>query len=125
MSDTTHFSGNFAGAIVNYKSTLTQVTQSIQTVPGSAAEKQELERLVLELQAALDTLPPAQKDIAEAIATQTHNLVEEAKKPAPNKALLGITADGLKNAAASIADITPKVLSAATQIAAFFSKFGS
>jgi len=125
MGDTTNFSGDFRGAIVNFKSTLTNVQQTVQAIPtADAAEREELERLVVALSAALEGLPPDKAEQAEAVAQQTQALVEEAKKEQPNKTMLGITANGLKQAAETVADVAPNVLQVATQIVAFFAAFG-
>jgi len=125
MGDTANFTGNFTGAIINYKTTLTNVQQSIQAIPtANADDKAKLEELVTELMGALEGLPPAKAEQAEAVAQQTQALVEEAKKEKPNKTMLGITANGLKQAAETVADVAPKVLQVATQIVTFFATFG-
>ena len=125
MGDTTNFSGDFRGAIVNFKSTLTDVRQTVKAVPmADDAEKEKLERLVAELSAALEGLPDGNAEAAEAIAQQTKSLVEEAKKDQPNKTILGISANGLKQMAQNVVDVAPNVLKVATQIADFFVKFG-
>lgn len=126
MGDTTNFSGDFRGAIVNVKSTLSNVRQSVQAIPtADAADREELERLVVALAAALETLPADRGEIAEALALQTQGLVEEAKKEQPNKTMLGISAQGLKQAAETVADVAPKVLQVAGRIADFFAKYGA
>ena len=124
MGDKVEFSGDFRGAIVNFKSTLTDVRQSVKAVPmADAAEKEELERLVVELSAALESLSADKGELAEALARQTQGLIEEAKKEQPNKTMLGISANGLKQAAETVADVAPNVLRVATQIADFVMKF--
>ena len=81
MGDTVNFSGDFRGGIVNYKSTLTNVRQSIKGIPTTdEAGKQELERLVVDLSQALESLSAKKGEQAEAIAQQTQTLGEEAKK---------------------------------------------
>ena len=125
MGDTTNFSGDFRGAIVNFKSTLRNVEQSVGAMPtADGAEREELARLVRELSAALESLPDDKGEVAEVLARQTETLVEEAKKDKPNRTMLGISADGLKQAAETVADVAPKVLGVARQIAEFFAKFG-
>ena len=125
MGDTANFSGDFRGAIVNFKSTLTNVRQTVNAMPmADAAEKQELERLVVALSTALESLPDDKGELADALAQQTKGLIEEANKEQPNKTMLGISANGLKQAAETVADVAPKVLQVATQIADFFARFG-
>ncbi len=126
MGDTTNFSGDFRGAIVNFKSTLTNVRQTVNAMPmADSAEKQELERLVVALSTALESLPDDKGELADALAQQTQGLIEEANKEQPNKTMLGISANGLKQAAETVADVAPKVLQVATQIADFFARFGA
>ena len=124
MGDRVEFSGDFRGAIVNFKSTLTNVRQTVKAVPmADEAEKKELERLVVELSTALEGLSADKSELAEALAQQTQSLIEEATKEEPNKTMLGISANGLKQAAGTVADVAPKVLRVATQIADFVMKF--
>ncbi len=123
MGDKVDFSGDFRGAIVNFKSTLTNVRQTVKAVPmADDAEKEELERLVVELSTALESLSADKGELAEALAQQTQSLIEEATKEEPNKTMLGISANGLKQAAGTVADVAPKVLQVATQIAEFVMK---
>jgi len=125
MGDTANFSGDFRGAIVNYKSVLTDVQQAVQALPAADdAARQELERLIADLSEALADLPADKAEVADAVAQQTQRLVEEAGKPQPNKTLLGITANGLKQATETVADVGPKVMKVANQIADFFERFG-
>lgn len=125
MSDTVNFSGDFRGAIVNFKSTLTNVQQTVQSLPSmDDTAKKELERMIGELSQALEGLPSDKSELAQAMAQQMEGLVAEAKKEEPNKTLLNISADGLKRAAQTVADVTPNILKVATQIADFFSKLG-
>ena len=63
MGDTVNFSGDFRGGIVNYKSTLTNVRQSIKGIPTTdEAGKEELERLVVDLSQALESLSAKKGD---------------------------------------------------------------
>ena len=51
MSDTFNMSGDFRGAIVNIKSTLRNVTQTVNTLPSSdGSAKAELTRLIEQLE---------------------------------------------------------------------------
>jgi hypothetical protein len=111
------YSGDFRGAILNVRSTLENVTQSIENVTGAdESEKQELKDLVAQLKAVLEKVPPDRVEEAEAVATLTESVVEQASVDKPNKALLQISREGLKKAAEDIADVLPTVLGIATKI---------
>ena len=94
--------------IVNFSSTLNSVNQFVQansTVESST--KQELEKLLQELEAALKEVPDKNADDAEAVANMAKSLIESATREKPNKPLVQISAEGLKKAAGNIAAITP------------------
>jgi pyruvate/2-oxoglutarate dehydrogenase complex dihydrolipoamide acyltransferase (E2) component len=111
-------SGNFSGAILNIKSTLTNVSQSIGAAPhGGAATKAQLQALVEQLSAELQKAPAEQAGEAEAVAETAKAAVEQATKAQPNKTLVQISAEGLKQAAQNLAAVLPTVLPIATQIA--------
>jgi hypothetical protein len=117
MSDTIKMSGDFRGAIVNIKSTLWNVAQTVNTLPGAdRSAKAELTRLMERLNEALQKVPSEKAEDAEAVADSAKALVDAANKPKPNKATLRITADGLKKAAENIAAVTPAVVGIASQI---------
>lgn len=112
-------SGDFRGSNVNIKSTLTQVTQTIGVLPqADDAAKQELQQLVAQLHEQLQQVPPDNAEDAEAVAEMTKELIEKANSEKPNKRLLTITGEGLKQAAENIAAITPTVVGIATKIVA-------
>jgi hypothetical protein len=115
--DTFNMSGNFSGAILNIKNTL---TNTIQTVNGMAQaapdQKQELAQLLDQLQAALAAVPADQAEAAETVAETAKDLVEKAAKEKPNKTTIQITGEGLKAAATNLAGALPVVLPIATQI---------
>ena len=109
--------------IVNYRSTLTTVTQTVQAMPrGTAEDKEALESLVSELVGALEALPAEKGDEAEAVDTVAKTLIDEVAKPEPNKTLVNVTCNGLRQAATTIADVAPKVLSTAEKIIDFVSR---
>ncbi|HEY1011072.1 MAG TPA: hypothetical protein VGE07_00105 [Herpetosiphonaceae bacterium] len=116
--DTFNMSGNFSGAILNIKNTL---TNTIQTVNGMGQatpdQKQELTQLLAELQAALATVPAEHTEAAEAMADTAKELIEKAAKDKPNKTTIQITADGLKAAATNLAAVLPTIIPIAGQIA--------
>ena len=122
--DTFTMSGDFRGANVNIKSTLTNVTQTIGALPDAeSSTKAELEKLVAELNDALQQVPDDKAEEAEAVAQSAEALVEKAAEEKPNKTMVQITGEGLKQAAQNLADVTPIVLNIATQIVATVSRF--
>ena len=111
-------SGNFSGAILNIKSTLTNVSQSIGAAPvGDAATKAQLQQLIEQLSTELQKAPAEKASEAEAVAETAKAAVEQAMKSQPNKTLVQISAEGLKQAAQNLAAVLPTVLPIATQIA--------
>jgi hypothetical protein len=111
-------SGNFSGAILKIKSTLTNVSQSIGAAPvGDTATKAQLQQLIEQLSAELQKVPAEQAGEAEAVAETAKAAVEQATKAQPNKTLVQISAEGLKQAAQNLAAVLPTVLPIATQIA--------
>ncbi len=116
--DNINMSGDFRGAMVNVKSTLNNVQQTIGGMTNANDdEKAELEGLVKQLEEALAKVPASNAEDAEAISQMTESLVELAAQETPNKTMLQITSEGLKQAAQNLADITPNVVKIATSIA--------
>lgn len=124
QGDTFNMSGDFRGAIVNIKSTLTNVTQTVNTAPNiEPSLKAELNRLIEQLSESLVKAPPERKDEAEAVAQTAEQLVKQATAEKPNKTMIQITGEGLKQAAQNLADVMPTVLTIATQIVGAILKF--
>ena len=110
VGDTVNMSGNFAGAIVNVKATLTDVTQQIQQIPrAEEREKAKLTRLVARLRDAVAQVPPEKQEEAEAVARLTQNLVEAASNENPNQTMMQISGEGLQAAARKLAPTVPTV----------------
>lgn len=113
------FSGNFEGAIVNVKSTLTGVSQQISTIPqADDVTKAKLTRLVSRLEEALTEVPTEKREEAAAIAQLTRNLVAATAAERPNKTMIQINGAGLQQAARHLAPSTPDLLALATEIVA-------
>lgn len=111
------FSGDFRGAILNYKSTLDNVSQMIKTAPTVTQEnKEELLKLMEQLIQELQKVPSANAEDAAAVAESAETLIGAATKEKANKTSVKITAEGLKAAAENIAKVMPTVLSISTQI---------
>jgi hypothetical protein len=118
MGDRFTMSGDFRGSIVNIKSTLTDVKQSVGEIPTEdEAAKEALTSLISQLQETLEKTPQEKQEQAEAVAQSAQALVEQAKAEKPNRTLLKISAEGLKQAAQNLADVMPAVVGIAAQIA--------
>lgn len=117
MGDKFNLSGDFRGAVLNIKSTLTNVQQSIGEIPSTdESTKQELESLVEAMKQALEAAPADKQEEAQAVAESAKMLVETAKAEKPNRTMIEITGEGLKKAAQNLAEVMPSVVSIATQI---------
>jgi methyl-accepting chemotaxis protein len=117
MVDRFNLSGDFRGAIVNIKSTLTNVQQSVGEIrTDDQNARKELEKLIGQLSDALQKVPEKSQEHAEAVAETAKMLVETAKAEKPNKAMVQITGEGLKRAAQNLADVLPTVVTIAGQI---------
>lgn len=121
--DTFNMSGDFRGSFLNIRSNLENVTQTIGALPNADPSiKAELEKLVRELNEALQHVPADKAEDAEAVAQSAELLVETATEEEPNKTMIEITGNELKKAARNLADVMPTVLTIATQIVATVSK---
>jgi endonuclease III len=117
LADTFNMSGDFRGAILNIKSTLANVQQSVGDIRSDdLAGKEELKQLIDQLNQALQQAPPEKSEQAQAVAQTAQVLVEQAGGEQPNKTLIELTGEGLKKAAKNLAEVTPAVLTIASQI---------
>lgn len=118
MGDEFNFQGaNLSGANNSFKSTLTNVTQIVGALPTTdATTKQQIEQLLEQLGVELEKVPAGSEDDAAAVEETAKDLLEKASKEKPNKAVVTISAKGLKQAAANIAAVLPAVLPIATRI---------
>lgn len=118
MADEINMSGDFRGAIVNVKSHLKNVTQTIGSLQRADEDaRQELKQLVAELQQALEAVPSNRAQDAEKVALRAKQLAETAAEEKPDRELLEPMSDGLKKAATAVADVVPTVLPIALRIA--------
>lgn len=74
---------------------------------GGASDKERLTQLVADLNRILEQVPEEKKKDAEAVATLTEDLIQKADTPDPNKTLIHITADGMKEAAGALVGVVP------------------
>jgi hypothetical protein len=119
MGDKITISGNIQNSILNIKSTLSNVQQSVGSIPtGDEAARQELQGLIEQLSQALQNVPDNQTEQAEAVAVSAQAFVETAKADKPNKTLLQISGEGLKKAAENLAEVAPAVVGIAGQVIA-------
>jgi len=125
MDDQFNMSGDFRGAIVNIRSTLTNVQQHVNEIrTEDVVARQELAQLIAQLSDVLQQVPESRQEQAEAVAQTAKVLVDTAKSEKPNKTLLQISGEGLKQAAQNLADVLPAVVAIATQIVATIIKVG-
>lgn len=118
MPDRFNMSGDFRGAIINIKSTLTNVQQSVGDIKtNDQSARKELEDLIGKLSEALQKVPEESQEDAQAVAETAKVLIESAKAEKPNKTMIQVTGEGLKQAAQNLADVMPVVLTIAGQIA--------
>ena len=123
MPDRFNMSGDFRGAIVNIKSTLTNVQQSVGDIrTDDENARKELEKLIKQLSKALQKVPEKSQEHAQAVAETARALVDTAKAEKPNKTMLQITGEGLKQAAQNLAEVMPVVVTIASQIVMMVAK---
>jgi chromosome segregation ATPase len=125
MGDQFNLSGDFRGAILNIKSRLTNVQQSIKEIETDNPEaRQELAQLIAQLSDLLQKAPDARQEQVEAVAEIAGTLVEVTASEKPKKKSIQITGEGLKQAAKNLADVLPGIIVIATQIVAAAIKLG-
>ena len=123
MPDRFDMSGDFRGAVVNIQSTLTSVLQSVDEIrTDDQNARKELEKLIGQLRDALQKVPEKSQEQAQAVAETAKALVDTAKADQPNKTMVKITGEGLKQAAQNLASVMPAVVTIAGQIALTVSK---
>jgi hypothetical protein len=113
------YSGNFQGAMLNIRSTLSNASQQIGAISSSDQRaKDELRQLIDQLGASLQQVPREHSSTAETAAKRAAAMVEEAAKPSPDREMIAFSGESLKKAAANLAQVAPTVLAIATQIVA-------
>jgi hypothetical protein len=117
LGDTFTMSGNFRGAVLNIKSTLTDVQQSVGAIPvADQATRDELIKLIAQLNVVLQTAPPDRSEQAEAVAEMAKALIDSATGDRPNKTMVRIAGESLDQAAADLAHMMADISVLATQI---------
>jgi hypothetical protein len=108
--------------VVAIHSTLTNVTQTINSSPGlDSAQKKQLEEMVQSLKTELDALRASHPDEVKEIDEAVQKTISLVAKPAAERksSLLQLSAKGLTEAAELLKDIAPTVLATASMIANF------
>jgi hypothetical protein len=109
--------GDFWEALVNVKSRLDSVSQTIRTLPHvDNFYKQELVRLIDDLTKQLEQAPEDRIEDAEKVSKRMEALAGEIDSEKPDKEMVEITGESLKRAAQNLADVLPTVLTIATRI---------
>ena len=121
----THVSNNInvgGSAIINIDSVLKGVTQTIGGAPGlDKGQKTELEGLVNSLKSDLESVKATHADEVKEITSALEKAVAHASKPPQErkKSILELSAKGLKDAAETVKDVAPAILTTAGLIAKF------
>lgn len=106
-----HTSLNIGGSVygnVNYNATINGAQNVVNKVE-SAELKAALEQLMATSIKLAEALPEAERG---KVAALTKEVVDEASAPAPNKAKLQLSRDGLVEAAKAVASIAPYIATA-------------
>jgi hypothetical protein len=111
---------NVQNSILNVKSILEQVTQSINAAPIATEKKDELRSLVDQLNDILARAPEDKRDDADAVAEMLKNTMDKIAQPNPNKKALGISLGGIVTAAKGLADVLPIATKIGSLIAGMF-----
>lgn len=105
---------------INIKSHLDHVSQIVSQAPAIAPNhREQFANLILELQKALEAAGSRRPDDTERVAKTAELVATELAKEKPDKGFLNITAEGLKQAAKTVEDIAPAVISVAAKVATF------
>jgi len=115
IGDNIHMSGSFSN--VNVKASLYDTIQKIEMMSSiDQSMKDDLRKLLAQLNDELQKVPKEKSADAEAVAEIAKQLIDQVSKQQPNRAMLDISAEGLKKAAQNIASVVPTVLPIAIQI---------
>jgi len=107
--------GNVEGSNISIKAR--DVRQTIGSAPAfNNNDKETLDKLIGQLETALNSAPPAKASEAEAVLTMLKSLIEEVSKQKPNKTMISVSANGLKEAAETLKAVVPAVLTISGQI---------
>lgn len=116
VKNTTSLSGDFSNSNVNINSTLSSAAQIAESGAFSEERLVNLEAHLDLMRKALAEIPKDRQEDAEIVAVLVKELVEKASSEKPNRRLIEISSEGLKQATQTLADIAPNVLKIAIQI---------
>ncbi len=118
QGDQFNMSGNFSGALLNIKSSLTNVSQGIGTLQGDAYSKQQLHSLLTQLHSELEQVPASHVSDAEQTAKRVEAAIEQAGKSQPDKEDVEYSLLRLQKAAETVGKVLPTVIPIVVQFAA-------
>jgi predicted RNase H-like HicB family nuclease len=105
------------GSNLNIDSYLSNVSQTIQTIPDASQEtKNVLTGAIEELHAELQKVPSEQASEAGTILERVDALAKEASNPKPDQTIIHANAESLKKAAENLGQVTPIILPIAMRI---------
>lgn len=111
------FSTDFQGAALNVRSQLLRVRQNIGIMPHlSAHDKDELVRMIDELQRQLEQVLPERSAEAEKVARRVEVLITELAEEEPDVEMVETMGKTLKRAADNLAEFGPSIPIVANQI---------
>lgn len=121
-----NISGSTVGVIsAGNNANITIGTQQITALPNASEDtKSKLKQLIEQLAQELKKVPADKQELAKEIAGIVESLLTHANAKEPNKTLLKITADGLKEAVKALVSVIPAVLPLATEIAKIIANLG-
>ena len=79
---------------------------TLNNAPSDPA-REELQSLLKQLEAALQSVPDDKAEEVEAVQTLANQAASEAAKEQPNKTMLKVTGEGLKEAAQNLLAVSP------------------
>jgi hypothetical protein len=115
MGDNINIS-DVSGANINIKSTLENVKQTINALPGDQTTKDELRSLLEQLSVELQKAPTGHAQEVEQVAKRAEASITEASKPQPDKEDVQYSLERLQKAATNLSAVIPTILPIATRI---------
>jgi hypothetical protein len=112
-----------SNSVVNLNSALENVEQKLRVLASrDESLHQELQTLFQQLYRQLSEIPEQRQEEVDAITSQAELVLAQTAEDKPKRRLLEISAEGLKQAAAFVKDITPDLLETASRIAAVIAR---